>query len=99
MATIITISRANGRVQFAPAEATIPVNSSIVFANADTQAQHLPTLSGQGPNFWFTHPLAAAMPGRPNDTSDEVFFNAAGKVSYYCAIAGHTGEGGTITIQ
>jgi plastocyanin len=97
MATIITISRAGGSVTFSPSPVTIPVNSSVVFANADPQSQHLPTLAGKGENFWFTHPLAPAFPGRPNDTSDEVFFGTAGQVHYVCAL--HSGEEGFITIQ
>jgi plastocyanin len=98
MSTIIVISRQGSSVQFAPSPASIPVNTSVVFRNDDAGAAHQPVPAGQtNPNFWFTHPLAAFVPGRPADTSDEVLFTTKGDVEYVCAL--HAGEGGTIIVQ
>ena len=97
MATI-TITRQDGTVVFSPSPAPISKGDVVVFRNEDPQAQHQPTLQGQGATFWFQHPMAPFVPGQPADTSDEVFFNTAPLiVTYVCAL--HGGETGTITVQ
>ena len=98
MASIITISRQGSRLVVSPDPLTIPANSSVVFRNEDPQSAHQPTLRGQAAGFWFTHPIAAFVSGRPADTSDEVFFSAAATVSYVCGL--HANEmSGTIIVQ
>lgn len=98
MATI-TISRQDGTVEFQISpEGPIKKGDVVVFRNEDPEAQHQPTLQGQGATFWFQHPMAPFVDGQPADTSDEVFFGTAPlTVTYVCAL--HDGETGTITVQ
>jgi len=101
MAIISIVRRDDGTIGFDPPETVIPKNNVVVFRNQDPRAQHLITLQGQGPNFWFTAPLAPAAQGQPDDTSSEVLFTKATTpgqpVTYVCSM--HPEETGTIIVQ
>ena len=98
---MIEITKGEGQAQASfepnPAEATSLDN--LFWVNNDEASGHQPTPSITNPTAWMPAPIPVKLPGEPAPASRGIAF-AAGtyEIQYFCAVAGHNGENGTIKI-
>lgn len=97
----VEITRGEGQAQASfqpnPAEATSLDN--LFWVNNDETSGHQPTPSIANPTAWMPEPIPAKLSGEPAPTSRGIAFaEGTYEIQYFCAVAGHDGESGTIKV-